>query len=147
MEKINRLKVISLMGMPIPKFIVWPTDILSLCEMGERLSMEPGFVHIDTLDQGKITFSGLLSKGKPPERRRECVLFTPHKFYPFYIKYIGETAGNKDISEHFYNVCSILKRDCIWNTEALLADMERFEDITDTIPALAKVRCSGSYRL
>lgn len=129
MVKLEKRDILSLVGIEVGNIVEWPRDILSLCEFADIYNTEPGIVYLSHIKRGKISFSGLLSKGKPPNRRTECIMFEMGSFEPYYVRKIN--VGKKV----YYEILSVKGH---WFTSAKNIEKVFFRDskISDTMPAI-----------
>lgn len=126
----SNIEILSLLGIRVPDIIDWPVDILSMCEMADILGISAGMIYWDALIDNRISFSGFLSKGKPPERRDKCILFELKKFKPYFIT----TSG------YLYEVVSTEGRYLLSANEIGIA--LPMEDIAETVPAVCTYKSS-----
>lgn len=119
-------EILSLIGIDIPKFIEWPRDMFALCEFVDLYGGEAGIVHVESFRTGRISFSGLLSKGKPPEKRNKCILFEQSKFLPIYVA--------------LYNKDQILKGETLFEVKSCQGDfMAIGKELPEILDPLGKI--------
>ena len=144
----NNIEILKLLEIDVPDMMVWPRDILSMCEIAVELGLEPGMVYWESLLNDKMSFSGLLSKGKPPERRTECILFELDRFRPYYMRIITKPkdkpksppntkAKDADNSGAIYEVVSN-RGHWIVNGDEMNKVFPRGNVLSEIMPAIAR---------
>lgn len=143
----TNIEIISLLNIEVPKIMSWPRDFLSLCEIADELNLEPGMVYWNLFSNDKISFSGLLSKGKPPERRTECVMFELGSYKPCYMKSISKpkdknTNDKEDKGRSKgkpFSLYKVVNGHGTWilTSEEIIKAFSRKDLVSDVMPAVA----------
>jgi len=129
----NYIDILSTITGNIPDIFEWPYDIFTMCELAEKLHVEPGVVSWQQVQAGKISFSGLLSKGKPPGIRDECIVFEMNSFTPAYIELVpGLDPYYKCINIRGIGYMTLEEVDCAFGKIDIT--------ICDTMPAICKYK-------
>lgn len=115
-------------GAQIPSMVEWPKDLTSLMETGEVLKVTSGVVYPAFLSKGKIAFSTMISKGKPPERRTAAMMFDPSNYRAVLIQ--SEKVG----SQNMYRLYS-RKGIFLVGNEEVISRLEDLIQISETTPA------------